>query len=668
MKKVLLKIQSIILIILLSVGIFSFSKVRAAANISVSSSNVGVGDGASISISVYAMTSTIYVSGAASGNLVGGELGGENKTFSTTIPIDTSSAGQKTVTISGDYTTADGDNVTVNETRTITVHEKESEEPASSGDDSSGSSSSGTTAEEGSAPTEKPKEETDENKSNNNSLASITLSEGSLTPAFYRDVLDYSVEFPEDFNLRALKSIHVDAKAEDGNATVEGTGEVTLDEGENVIKITCTAENGTPKTYSLKIVKPLALKVSDLRLTKLELSSINTKGDAKPIDLKLENDKFEYKVEVEDDITDINVVTEAEKGIRISTKGGKNLSNGSNLIEITLTSEADETVQTSYVIRVVKKEKASGAKVDEEKINKKNKIITWILFGFIIALIVATIVLLIILKKKKKDTIEYKKNKVKFADDDDFNGDDFRNDIFKDQESLEEDESEESDIEDTQKVVLDDAKTDDGEVHTKEEWAKILNGEELPEKEEVKEEKVEEDILDKELDEEDIMRNAEKSKAILDEYLRKHGRPVSDEPKPEVKPEIEEKVEDESSKLFNIDKDEDEFDISKLERPDTNAVIKDMTEEDIPESLRADNEEKDELSDFEQNPEIDKILKDESTYENIEDAHVSEKDMIKKAKEEMEKDKYYHSDLDKKLREDDSKDKKDKGRGGRRFK
>ncbi len=396
--------KQFVLLIIFALILGFIPRVKADGSLSASETKIKAGGTVSFTVSA---GSGVELTGSIKDEKHGISMGINKASSDTNTNVDLNNKVNYTFNSPGTYTlilknasitNANEDTTDLNGSVTVVVEPTDNTPPPSTGDDSLGSSSSGTTAEEGSAPTEKPKEESEENKSNNNSLASITLSEGSLSPAFYRDTLDYSVEFPDDFNLRALKSIHVDAKAEDEKATVEGTGEITLDEGENVIKITCTAENGTPKTYSLKIVKPLALKVSDLRLTKLELSSINTKGDSKPLDLKLENDKFEYSVEVGEDITEVTTTAEAESGIKVSVKGGKNLSNGSNLIEITLTSEADETVQTSYVVKVNKKAKtAATTGVNEEKINKRNKIITWILFGFIIALIILLLLLLMLL-------------------------------------------------------------------------------------------------------------------------------------------------------------------------------------------------------------------------------------------------------------------------------
>lgn len=112
---------------------------------------------------------------------------------------------------------------------------------------------SGTTT---SNPTSSPEGEPDKDpRSKNNDLASLTVSQGELTPAFSKDVTAYKVNLPS-----TTKSIKVDAKASDEKASVSGTGEIKLDAGDNEINITVKSEYGTEKVYKINAVvdeKPL---------------------------------------------------------------------------------------------------------------------------------------------------------------------------------------------------------------------------------------------------------------------------------------------------------------------------------------------------------------------------------------------------------------------------
>lgn len=109
----------------------------------------------------------------------------------------------------------------------------------SSGGSSSGSGSSGTTTP--SKPTV--------NYSKDNNLKSLTISEGTLSPAFSASTTSYTVELGA-----TVTSLKVDAVANDSKASVKGTGTKELEPGENTIKITVTAENGNPKVYTIKAI------------------------------------------------------------------------------------------------------------------------------------------------------------------------------------------------------------------------------------------------------------------------------------------------------------------------------------------------------------------------------------------------------------------------------
>lgn len=86
-------------------------------------------------------------------------------------------------------------------------------------------------------------------KSDNCSLATLTVSAGTLSPAFAPDVTEYTVALPVK-----TEKLTLTATPSDSSATVEGTGEVTLNPGENTISIVSTAENGDTLTYTVHAV------------------------------------------------------------------------------------------------------------------------------------------------------------------------------------------------------------------------------------------------------------------------------------------------------------------------------------------------------------------------------------------------------------------------------
>ncbi len=88
-------------------------------------------------------------------------------------------------------------------------------------------------------------------KSNDNSLASLKLSNGTLSPAFKYNKTEYTATV--DYN---VTSIVVDAKTSNAKAVIESlTGNENLKVGENTITIVVKAENGQKATYKIVVTR-----------------------------------------------------------------------------------------------------------------------------------------------------------------------------------------------------------------------------------------------------------------------------------------------------------------------------------------------------------------------------------------------------------------------------
>ena len=83
-------------------------------------------------------------------------------------------------------------------------------------------------------------------KSGNNALSTLTVSAGTLAPAFDPAVTEYTLSLPQ-----GTEKLTLTATPSDSNATVQGDGELTLQEGENMLPLVVTAENGDTKTYTV---------------------------------------------------------------------------------------------------------------------------------------------------------------------------------------------------------------------------------------------------------------------------------------------------------------------------------------------------------------------------------------------------------------------------------
>lgn len=94
-------------------------------------------------------------------------------------------------------------------------------------------------------------EEADANKSADNSLSAISLSAGTLSPAFSSQTTNYTVEVGAD-----VTDLTVTPSTSNAKATIESiTGNTGLKVGDNTIKILVKAENGAEATYTITVKK-----------------------------------------------------------------------------------------------------------------------------------------------------------------------------------------------------------------------------------------------------------------------------------------------------------------------------------------------------------------------------------------------------------------------------
>lgn len=232
-------------------------------------------------------------------------------------------------------------------------------------------------------------------KSSNNYLSSITISAGNLSPEFYRETFEYTVEnLPED-----IVELEINATAEDERAHISGLGVVSLNPGENRIQINVTAENENVREYILIVNRKQELVESDLRLTTLEISQINRNGEFSTLEIPFDKETFEYNVEVDNDIVDLDVNPTVEReGIIVETTGEKNLKDGENIVSITLKAQNDQNIQTSYVVKVNRK---SGMEVSAN-VGQKDE--TWkiVVIGISLLILVIEIIAYIWMRKHNR--------------------------------------------------------------------------------------------------------------------------------------------------------------------------------------------------------------------------------------------------------------------------
>ena len=275
-------------------------------------------------------------------------------------------------------------------------------------------------------------------KSSNNYLKNLQVNIGTLSPEFFRETYEYTID-----NI-IENEIVITAEAEDEKAIINGVGTIALSGGENIINIEVIAENEQARTYTIKVNKVEETKSSDLRLESLEIETINEKNEFENLDIGFDKDTLDYRITVEDNITDLSVLATVDKeGIIIETEGEKNLKEGENIVTITLSNQngtenslnqneiegsednsnqdddgENQTTngsnikeETVYTIKVTRKAKPIVEISNNVYEMKQKKIIAGVILGI---LIIALIIIIVInLKKKGNRKKEKLKRKVK---------------------------------------------------------------------------------------------------------------------------------------------------------------------------------------------------------------------------------------------------------------
>ena len=382
------KTLRIIFILLFFLGITMIcTKAQAAsASISASKTSCNVGDDVTITASVSGVASTNLSVSISSSKFVEYSEDGNNSSFSKTYKLDTSSAGTKTVTLTGDITDENFNKTAVNTSVTVQISESSS---------SSSSTSTSTTTS---------------GKSSVATLKNLGIKPNDFS-GFSANKTSYSVTVPND-----VDEVTVYATKRESAQTVTGTGKISLKEGENNASVKVTAEDGTTtKTYTIKITRQASGETTNTTdetetttdeetateeeevfgLSMLNIDGIKLNPDFSP-------DIYEYTIELNEDLDKLDITTLAiEENSTIEITGNENLQEGENIITILVTDESGEKTAV-YQILVNKntqleeeQEKGFLGLTDQQQL--------YILGGIIILLVIILIIVIIKERKNKKE-------------------------------------------------------------------------------------------------------------------------------------------------------------------------------------------------------------------------------------------------------------------------
>ena len=410
MKKTI-KLLFLILFMWLSFSVF-YKVEAASANISIDKTTANVGDSVKVTVSIDAAAWNLNVSGAATDSIVGVNMDAENEKTTKSYTIDTSKTGQYTVTLSGDISDGQTDaNTKINKSVTVNVNEK-----SSGGSSNNGSSSSGNTT--------------------TTKSSDATLSTLGVRPAEYdfnnfsKNKTSYSVTVPND-----VDKLDVIAVASAGSkAKISISGNTNLKVGSsNNISVVVTAEDGTKKTYTIKVTKLAQEDEKEGNLIEENEENNEENKDTVENELKLESltvknftlnpefssDTYSYTIDInmnENDVDKLELEYSANSdNANIEVIGNENLKEGENIITIMLSSEDSENT-VIYQIVVNKINSSSEiANLDVNDNNTINKIKTIVISVFVgmIILIIGLIILIHFREKKLNEEFNYNDNKEK---------------------------------------------------------------------------------------------------------------------------------------------------------------------------------------------------------------------------------------------------------------
>ena len=111
-------------------------------------------------------------------------------------------------------------------------------------------------------------------KSSDNDLESLTINNAKISPEFSKSNTTYNVTITKE-----VSKLDINYKTSNEKAKVSIVGNDNLTDGNNVVKIIVTAENGSKKTYLLNVLKTQDSSNNKLRSLKVKGSSLSPKFD-----------------------------------------------------------------------------------------------------------------------------------------------------------------------------------------------------------------------------------------------------------------------------------------------------------------------------------------------------------------------------------------------------
>ena len=431
MKKTINKLSIIAIILLGILTIFGTESKAASFDAKISATTVTVGESVTVTLTannaagMYSVTKNNNNLSVTSGST---EEWIENS--STKITFKAEKEGTTTITAqTKDMTDLDDDTNAVKASKSFTITVKAKEEvkqPENNNNNNSGNSNNGS-SNNGSTNNNNNQSNSGTTKSSNNKLKMLGIRPHDFKN-FKSGTTTYYVSVPND-----TEEVEVYAEKQESSQKISGTGTVKLKEGSNTVKVVCTAENGTTKTYTMYITRekaeeqPTATETETpqqeepvteepteeennttdeianeavIGITNLTVTGKNEKGETVKLELAPDFNELvsEYSITVPLSITEVNVLAEAQDGEpTVEVMGNKDLKEGKNTITVMVTVGENKKVFQITVIRT-----AESATSLSNEVMLQLAIIAAIATIIIVA-IIALIIMIVRNHKKKKE-------------------------------------------------------------------------------------------------------------------------------------------------------------------------------------------------------------------------------------------------------------------------
>lgn len=188
--------------------------------------------------------------------------------------------------------------------------------------------------------------------SSNANLKSLSVSRGTLSPAFNPSTTSYNVSVGD-----SVSSIVINADKQDGGASISGTGTKNLNYGNNTFSIVVTAPSGTKKTYTINVNR------KDVRSNDASLKSLSASGGSLSPAFNSSTTSYEMEVPFSISKLDLSFLKNNDKS-SVKIIGNDNLiAEENNVVKVIVTAENGTTKE--YIINVKRGK-------DPDKILSKN--------------------------------------------------------------------------------------------------------------------------------------------------------------------------------------------------------------------------------------------------------------------------------------------------------